>query len=40
VIVDNCGMQRVVRPHEFDVLLPDNLYGEIASDLCAALAGD
>ncbi len=39
VIVDNCCMQLVMRPHDFDVLLLENLYGDIVSDLCAGLVG-
>ncbi len=38
-IVDNMAMQLVQRPHEYDVLLCPNLYGDILSDLCAALVG-
>jgi isocitrate dehydrogenase (NAD+) len=39
LIVDNCCMQIVMRPSEFDVLLLPNLYGDIISDLCAGLVG-
>jgi isocitrate dehydrogenase (NAD+) len=39
VIVDNCCMQLVMRPQQFDVLLLENLYGDIASDLAAGLVG-
>ncbi len=39
VIVDNCCMQLVQRPGDFDVLLLENLYGDIVSDLCAGLVG-
>ncbi len=38
-IVDNCCMQLVMRPDKFDVLLLENLYGDIISDLCAGLVG-
>ncbi len=38
-IVDNLCMQLVVRPQEYDVLLLENLYGDIVSDLCAGLVG-
>jgi isocitrate dehydrogenase (NAD+) len=38
-IVDNMCMQLVVRPESFDVLLLENLYGDIVSDLCAGLVG-
>jgi len=39
VIVDNCAMQLVRDPGQFDVLLLENLYGDIMSDLCAGLVG-
>ncbi len=39
IIVDNCCMQLVVRPEQFDVLVTENLYGDIISDLCAGLVG-
>lgn len=39
VIVDNCCMQLVMRPQQFDILLLENLYGDIVSDLCAGLVG-
>lgn len=38
-IIDNCCMQLVMRPERFDVLLLENLYGDIVSDLCAGLVG-
>ncbi len=38
-IVDNLCMQLVIRPETFDVLLLENLYGDIVSDLCAGLVG-
>ena len=38
-IVDNCCMQLVIRPEQFDVLVLENLYGDIVSDLCAGLIG-
>jgi len=38
-IVDNMCMQLVMNPHAFDVLLLENLYGDIVSDLCAGLVG-
>jgi isocitrate dehydrogenase (NAD+) len=38
-IVDNVCMQLVLRPEQFDVLLLENLYGDIVSDLCAGLIG-
>ncbi len=38
-IVDNCCMQLVTRPEEYDVLVLPNLYGDIVSDLGAGLVG-
>jgi isocitrate dehydrogenase (NAD+) len=38
-IVDNACMQLVMRPQQFDVLLLENLYGDIISDLAAGLVG-
>ncbi len=39
VIVDNLCMQLVKDPTRFDVLVLENLYGDIVSDLCAGLVG-
>ncbi len=39
VIVDNCCMQLVIKPEQFDVIVTQNLYGDILSDLCAGLVG-
>lgn len=39
LIVDNTCMQLVLDPHQFDVLLLTNLYGDIISDLAAGLVG-
>jgi isocitrate dehydrogenase (NAD+) len=38
-IVDNMAMQVVLQPEAYEVLLLPNLYGDILSDLCAALVG-
>ncbi len=38
-IVDNTCMQLVMNPYQYDVLLMENLYGDILSDLCAAFVG-
>jgi isocitrate dehydrogenase (NAD+) len=38
-IIDNMCMQLVTRPEDWDVLLLENLYGDIVSDLCAGLVG-
>lgn len=39
IIVDNCCMQMVSRPQQFDVLVMGNLYGDLVSDLGAGLVG-
>jgi len=39
VIVDNACMQLVLNPNRFDVLLTENLYGDIVSEICAGLVG-
>jgi len=39
IIVDNACMQLVLDPLQFDVLLLENLYGDIVSDLAAGLVG-
>ena len=38
-IVDNTCMQLVMNPYQYDMLLMENLYGDILSDLCAAFVG-
>lgn len=38
-MVDNLCAQVVQRPHQFDILVLPNLYGDIVSDLCAGLVG-
>ena len=38
-IVDNLCMQLVTNPNQFDILLLENLYGDIVSDLTAGLVG-
>ncbi len=39
ILVDNCCMQLVTKPEQFDVVVTENLYGDIISDLCAGLVG-
>jgi isocitrate dehydrogenase (NAD+) len=39
MIIDNCCMQLVMNPHQFDVIVTTNLFGDILSDLCAGLVG-
>lgn len=38
-IVDNMCMQLVKKPHQYDVMVCPNLFGDIVSDLCAGLVG-
>src|SRR5664280_1377522 len=38
-IVDNTCMQLVMNPYQYDMLLLENLYGDIISDLCSAFVG-
>ena len=39
VLADNCAMQLVRRPKQFDVIVTDNLFGDILSDVAAMLTG-
>jgi 3-isopropylmalate dehydrogenase len=39
ILVDNCAMQLVLTPKRFDVVLTENLFGDILSDEGAVLAG-
>src|SRR5579871_1363190 len=39
VLVDNMCMQLVQKPELYDILVMENLYGDILSDLCAGLVG-
>ena len=39
MIVDNCCMQMVSKPQQFDVLAMGNMYGDLVSDLGAGVAG-
>jgi isocitrate dehydrogenase (NAD+) len=38
-IVDNTCMQLVMNPWQYDIILTENLYGDILSDLCSGLIG-
>lgn len=38
-IIDNTCMQLVMKPYQYDVILTENLYGDILSDLCSAFVG-
>jgi 3-isopropylmalate dehydrogenase len=37
--VDNAAMQLILRPSDFDVLVTENMFGDILSDLAAAATG-
>lgn len=39
MLVDNCALQLVRNPRQFDVIVTSNLFGDIISDLAAALPG-
>ncbi len=39
MIVDNCAMQLVLRPEQFDVMVTTNLFGDILSDEISGLVG-
>ncbi|MEW6500885.1 MAG: 3-isopropylmalate dehydrogenase [Thermodesulfobacteriota bacterium] len=39
IYIDNATMQLVRNPHQFDVMLCDNMFGDIISDECAMLTG-
>jgi isocitrate dehydrogenase (NAD+) len=39
MIVDNCAMQLVMRPEQFDVIVTTNLFGDILSDEISGLVG-
>ena len=39
LIVDNCAMQLVLKPQQFDVIVTTNLFGDILSDLISGLVG-
>ena len=39
LIVDNCAMQLVINPQQFDVIVTTNLFGDILSDLISGLVG-
>lgn len=38
-LIDNMCMQLVQKPEQYDVMVTQNLYGDILSDLCAGLVG-
>jgi 3-isopropylmalate dehydrogenase len=39
MLVDNCGLQLVLAPARFDVLLTENTFGDILSDVAAGVTG-
>ena len=39
IIVDNCAMQLVMRPEQFDVMVTTNMFGDILSDEVSGLVG-
>ena len=39
MIVDNCTMQMVSNPNQFDVMVTPNLYGNIVDNLASGLVG-
>jgi len=39
MLADNCGMQLVKAPKQFDVIVTDNLFGDMLSDVAAMLTG-
>ena len=39
MLVDNCAMQLVARPADFDVIVTENLFGDILSDEAAMITG-
>jgi 3-isopropylmalate dehydrogenase len=39
ILVDNCAMQLVLNPRRFDVVVTENMFGDILSDEGAVLAG-
>src|SRR5260370_19840171 len=39
LLVDNCAMQLVLNPKRFDVVVTENMFGDILSDEGAVLAG-
>jgi isocitrate dehydrogenase (NAD+) len=38
-LIDNMCMQLVQKPEQYDIIVTQNLYGDILSDLCAGLVG-
>ncbi len=39
ILVDNCAMQLITRPADFDVMVTENMFGDILSDEAAQITG-
>ena len=39
MLVDNCAMQLVMNPRQFDVILTENMFGDILSDEASMITG-
>ena len=39
MLADNCAMQLVRWPKQYDVIVTDNLFGDVLSDVAAMLTG-
>jgi len=39
MLADNCALQLVHRPAQFDILVTDNIFGDLLSDITGAIAG-
>lgn len=39
MIIDNCTMQLVSKPRQFDVMVMPNLYGDVIDNLASGLVG-
>ena len=39
ILVDNCAMEMIMNPSKFDVIVSENAFGDILSDVAAALTG-
>ena len=39
MLVDNAAMQLVQNPKQFDVMVTENLFGDILSDIASVLTG-
>jgi isocitrate/isopropylmalate dehydrogenase len=39
MLADNCGMQLVLAPQQFDVIVTENTFGDLLSDVAAGVTG-